>query len=111
MKDIQIAFMTAAAVLSCALLSSPALALSTWDSPQADVQQAAPKRAHPDERPRDTVATTAHWDKARQYQQQQRFELARQHYLLALTTCRTEETRDRLQRELQIVDLQLRTMR
>lgn len=92
-------------------LSCPALALSTWDSPNTAPQQSAPRKAHPDERVTDTADTTVHWDKARQYQKQQRYELARQHFLLALSSCRTEETRDRLQRELQIVDLQLRTLR
>lgn len=100
--------------LACAVLlcSSPAVALSTWDTPDAAAkEQPAPKRVHPDVRPEDTAATTKHWNTARGYQREQRFELARQHYLLALATCRTEETRDRLQRELQIVDLQLRSMR
>lgn len=98
--------------LVCAGALSPAQAMSTWDTPDtAPQQQQQPKRVHPDERPYDTADTTVHWNKAREYQRQQRFELARQHYLLALATCRTEETRDRLQRELQVIDLQLRTMR
>lgn len=118
MKAIQKTIIPVAAALvgaiACVslLCASQAQAMSTWDTPDAaPQQQQQPRRLHPDERPYDTADTTVHWDKARQYQRQQRFELARQHYLLALATCRTEETRDRLQRELQIIDLQLRTMR
>ena len=113
MKDIQKILCAAIALGAVAALaaSAPALAASVWEEQPSQVQQAAPKRVHPDEKPVDSAQTTLHWDKAREYQKAQRFELSRQHYLLALSSCRSEETRDRLQRELQIVDLQLRTMR
>ena len=65
----------------------------------------------PDTEPRDSAATTSHWQKARAYQSNMRYELARQEYLLALATCRTDQTKNRLQRELQIVEMQLRTLR
>ena len=71
----------------------------------------APGGIYPDRAPTDSQQTTYHWKKARAYQQEQRYELARQHYLLSLSACRSEETRDQLQRDLQIIDLQLRTLR
>jgi hypothetical protein len=59
----------------------------------------------------DTRATTHHWKLARDYERQMRYELARQHYLLALASCRSEPTQTQLRRELESVDLQIRTMR
>ena len=59
----------------------------------------------------DTKATTHHWKLARDYERQMRYELARQHYLLALASCRSESTQTQLRRELESVDLQIRTMR
>jgi hypothetical protein len=59
----------------------------------------------------DTRATTQNWKLARDYERQMRYELARQHYLLALAACRTESTQMQLRRELESVDLQIRTMR
>ncbi len=55
--------------------------------------------------------TIHHWELATEYKYSRRYELARQHLLLALATCNSTELRDTLQRELQIVDLQIRTMR
>ncbi len=55
--------------------------------------------------------TVEHWELATEYKAERRYELARQHLLLALATCNSTELRDTLQRELQIVDLQIRTMR
>ena len=66
---------------------------------------------HRDVAPHDSAETAMHWRKARAYQNSMRYELARQEYLLALTTCRSEATRNQLQRELQTVDLQIRTLR
>jgi hypothetical protein len=59
----------------------------------------------------DTKATVHNWKLARDYEQQMRYELARQHYLLALASCRSESTQMQLRRELESVDLQIRTMR
>ena len=59
----------------------------------------------------DTKATMHHWHLARDYERQMRYELARQHYLLALASCRSESTQTQLRRELESVDLQIRTMR
>jgi hypothetical protein len=59
----------------------------------------------------DTKATTHNWQLARDYERQMRYELARQHYLLALASCRSESTQAQLRRELESVDLQIRTMR
>jgi hypothetical protein len=59
----------------------------------------------------DTRATTHNWKLARDYERQMRYELARQHYLLALASCRSEATQTQLRRELESIDLQIRTMR
>ncbi len=64
-----------------------------------------------DSLPPDTRLTRKHWAAARDYQRQMRYELARQHYLLALSACRSSETQEQLKRELETVDLQIRTMR
>ncbi len=55
--------------------------------------------------------TKHHWELAMDYKYDGRYELARQHFLLALATCNSTELRDTLKRELQSVDLQIRTMR
>jgi hypothetical protein len=59
----------------------------------------------------DTKATQRHWRTARDYERQMRYELARQHYLLALASCRSSRTQEQLRRELEGIDLQIRTMR
>ena len=59
----------------------------------------------------DTKATMQNWKLARDYERQMRYELARQHYLLALASCRSESVQAQLRRELESVDLQIRTMR
>ena len=59
----------------------------------------------------DTKATERNWKMARDYERQMRYELARQHYLLALASCRSEPIQLQLRRELDGVDLQIRTMR
>ena len=59
----------------------------------------------------DTKATVHNWKLARDYERQMRYELARQHYLLALASCRSEPTQAQLRRELESIDLQIRTMR
>jgi len=58
-----------------------------------------------------TEATKSHWKLARDYERQMRYELARQHYLLALASCRSEPAQTQLRRELESIDLQIRTMR
>ena len=72
--------------------------------------QAAGARAPIDKRA-DTQATIHNWKLARDYERQMRYELARQHYLLALASCRSEATQTQLRRELESIDLQIRTMR
>ena len=59
----------------------------------------------------DTKVTLHNWKLARDYERGMRYELARQHYLLALASCRSEPTQTQLRRELESVDLQIRTMR
>lgn len=55
--------------------------------------------------------TIDNWLLARRYQAEGRYELARQHYALALAAARTQSGLNQLQRELYTVDMQLRTMR
>lgn len=54
------------------------------------------------------------WDyveQGREYRDQGRFELARQSYALALSTCRNDEDLAIIKRELASVELEIRTMR
>lgn len=55
--------------------------------------------------------TLANFTIARQYMSTGRFELAREHLLLALTTARDEEMRGRLAQELEAVELMIATRR
>lgn len=55
--------------------------------------------------------TIFNWTQARDYQAQGRYELARQHYLVALAAARTPETQQTLQRELDSVDRMIEAMR
>lgn len=50
-------------------------------------------------------------EEARQYREQGRYELARQSYVQALSTCRNSAVLEVIQRELAGVELLLRTMR
>lgn len=77
----------------------------------AMASEPAPRRTPPDAVPVDSAETTRLWNMARAYKAQMRLEMARQQYLLALATCRSEETVQRIQRELQIVELQIRSLR
>ena len=101
---------TCIVALLLVLASSPASAVNLWDQP-IESASVGPSSNNPDRLPRDSQQVAYHWKQARDYQNLRRYELARQHFLLALSACRSEDTRDRLQRELQIVDLQLRTLR
>ncbi len=86
----------------CLMFASPAMALTTGefdDDTQYLGGVAVPKE------------TRRHWKLADEYRHYHRYELARKHLLLALTTSNSAELRDALQRELQIVDLQIRTLR
>ncbi len=48
---------------------------------------------------------------AKKYRLEGRYELARQHYLLALATTNTTNMRDIIQHELETIELQIRTLR
>ena len=87
----------------CALLCGFAFA-QPGQAPAASASAAFDRLA-------DTKATTHNWKLARDYERQMRYELARQHYLLALASCRSEPTQSQLRRELESIDLQIRTMR
>ncbi len=53
----------------------------------------------------------AHWQIANKYKAERRYELSRQHYLMALAHSNTAALRDTLQKELQVVELLIRTLR
>ncbi len=48
---------------------------------------------------------------AAQFKEQHRYELARQYLLLALATCRTNDVRVYIHRELKNINLQIKTLR
>lgn len=48
---------------------------------------------------------------ARNYKNQMRYEMARQYYLLALAGSNSQASVERIQRELQVVELQIRSLR
>jgi len=52
-----------------------------------------------------------YWNEARDYKEQMRFELARQSYLLALANSKHDGHVQQIKRELQIIDLQIRSLR
>jgi len=80
-------------------------------TPTTPAQAAASGQSAVFDRLADTKATVHHWKLARDYEREMRYELARQHYLLALASCRASSTQEQLRRELESVDLQIRTMR
>ncbi len=53
----------------------------------------------------------AHWNIANKYKAERRYELSRQHYLMALAHSNTAALRDTLKKELQVVELLIRTLR
>ncbi len=55
--------------------------------------------------------TQKHFDLAIEYKEDMRYELARQHFLLALAACNTSELRNKIQKYLDILNLQIRTLR
>lgn len=60
---------------------------------------------------RESEDSIANWSLARDYQAQGRYELARQHYLLALASSRTAQTQSTLQRELDSLDRKIAAKR
>ncbi len=48
---------------------------------------------------------------AKKYEKERRYELARQHYLLALSTSNTTTLRDTIRRDLEMIELKIRTLR
>jgi hypothetical protein len=59
----------------------------------------------------DSDETMNNWHQARYFQAQGRYELAREHYLLALSASRTDDVRAALGDELNAVDRQIKTLR
>lgn len=55
--------------------------------------------------------TLTNWHLAREYQRQQRYELAKQYYLLALAGAREPQSQQALQIEIKAVDRMIEAMR
>ncbi len=91
------------AVLFCCCVF-PAAAFVPTDASVAHAQSLTTYRSVPHETSRDLSL-------ARKYAKHRRYELARQHYLLALASSNTTELRDSIQRDLQVIELKIRTLR
>ncbi len=55
--------------------------------------------------------TLSNWHKAREYQSQERYELAQQYYLLALASSRDPQSQQALKREIKVIERMIQTMR
>lgn len=66
---------------------------------------------HPQYMVTDSDEALANWHQARYLQAQGRYELAREHYLLAYAAARGDNVRTALAQELYAVDLQIKTLR
>ena len=106
--------LTAAIALSFAVLPAPALADGMSSSSGRSATDAQAKR---EARERDNYLSDAnehslaYLAQARQFREQGRYELARQRYLQALSICADDQTLYVIKRELNGVELLLRTMR
>lgn len=98
-------------LLLVTLCVPPASAESAVSAESAAPPARQVKKPRSDAVPRDSGETVRYWKMARKYKNQMRYELARQHYLLALASSRSDQTVQRIQRELQIVELQIRSLR
>lgn len=86
------------------------LALCSPDMNQGLAAHAAPFQAIASVDQGPDISET-YLEEARQYREQGRYELARQSYVQALSTCRNSAVLEVIQRELAGVELLLRTMR
>ena len=94
-------------------LAAPAHAdgVSSYSSGQSDAQAQRAAKDKANYLSEANEHSLAYLGQARQFREQGRFELARQRYLQALSICADEKTVEILKRELNGVELLLRTMR
>ena len=94
-------------------LAAPAHAdgVSSYSSGQSDTQAQRAAKDKANYLSEANEHSLAYLGQARQFREQGRFELARQRYLQALSICADEKTVEILKRELNGVELLLRTMR
>lgn len=88
-------------------LCAPAVAATlTTDSPPRQARKTTKVAV-----PKDSRETSRYLAMARNYKNQMRYEMARQYYLLALAGSNSQASVERIQRELQVVELQIRSLR
>ena len=94
-------------------LAAPAHAdgVSSYSSGQSDTQAQRAAKDKANYLSEANEHSLAYLGQARQFREQGRFELARQRYLQALSICADEKTVEIIKRELNGVELLLRTMR
>lgn len=96
-------------------LALPAAALgdgmSSYSNGQSDAQARREAKERANYLSEANEHSLAYLGQARQFREQGRFELARQRYLQALSICADEQTLSIIKRELNGVELLLRTMR
>ena len=94
-------------------LAAPAHAdgVSSYSSGQSDTQAQRAAKDKANYLSEANEHSLAYLGQARQFREQGRYELARQRYLQALSICADEKTVEILKRELNGVELLLRTMR
>ena len=94
-------------------LAAPAHAdgVSSYSSGQSDTQAQRAAKDKANYLSEANEHSLAYLGQARQFREQGRYELARQRYLQALSICADEKTVEIIKRELNGVELLLRTMR
>ena len=85
--------------------------MSSYSSGQSDAQAQRAAKDKANYLSEANEHSLAYLGQARQFREQGRYELARQRYLQALSICADEKTVEILKRELNGVELLLRTMR
>ena len=96
-------------------LALPAAALgdgmSSYSNGQSDAQAKREAKERANYLSEENEHSLAYLGQARQFREQGRYELARQRYLQALSICADDQTLSIIKRELNGVELLLRTMR
>ena len=104
--------LSASFVLPLALAAAAhADGMSSYSSGQSDTQAQRAAKDKANYLSEANEHSLAYLGQARQFREQGRYELARQRYLQALSICADEKTVEILKRELNGVELLLRTMR
>ena len=110
---IRSAAMVTALILSCffAAVLARADSLSSYDNTDGTLQEHRESWSQPSSPSSTNSYSLAYLKEAREFRSAGRYELARQRYLQALSICNDDRTIHILKRELDGVELLLRTMR